>query len=84
MFTLGLEKEGDYTNWLVKIKGPANTIHEGIIFFVKVTAKNGEYVANFLTPIIHPTYNELKEIGPMKSALTLIFDILQGIRKPLN
>jgi len=84
MFTLGLDKEGDYKNWLVKIKGPAKSPYEGNIFFVKVTAKDGEYVANFLTPIFHPTYNQFKQIGPMKSGLTIIFEILQGLRVPFN
>ena len=84
MFTLGLEEEGKYRSWIAKIKGPAKSPYEGIIFEVKVTIKNGEYVGNFLTPIIHPTYNQEKTIGPMKSGLTIIFEILQSLRVPNN
>ena len=82
MFTLRLEGLGDYKNWIANIKGPAKTPYEGINFEVKVSAKNGQYVANFLTPIIHPTYKQNKEIGPMKSGLNIIFEILQGLRIP--
>lgn len=57
MFTLKLEEEGNYKSWIVNIKGPQKSSYEGMVFNVKVAVKNGEYVANFLTPIIHPTYN---------------------------
>ncbi len=84
VFTVRFEEQGNYRNWIAAIKGPANTPYQGLYFDVRISAKNGEYVGNFLTPIIHPTYNQMKEIGPIKSAINLIFEILKGLKMPNN